>query len=147
MKKLLLILPGYCVGLGSLLLITSRTMLAFGSDSKMITVQVNRFGEQYLDVVALVFLWAVCLVGVLALYRVLKEKNQTLVVDHGSSFPGFPGPRDGFGSCSDVAGREPWMADPIACEKTLGLSDEPVVSLEDDGTGGVFVVMVPVSKK
>jgi hypothetical protein len=76
MKKTWLILPGYCVGLGCLLLITYRTLLAVSSPGKAIMVSVNRFGEQYLDVVALVFLWVVCLVGLLCLSRLGKEMNR-----------------------------------------------------------------------
>jgi hypothetical protein len=73
MRKTLLVFLGYCVGLGGLVLITYRTLLAVGSESKAIMVQVNRFGEQYLDLVCLVFLWVVCLVGLLSLSSMVKE--------------------------------------------------------------------------
>jgi hypothetical protein len=76
MKKTWLILPGYCVGLGGLLLITYRTLLAVSSPGKAILVSVNRFGEQYLDLVALAFLWVVCLVGLLCLSHFGKEMNR-----------------------------------------------------------------------
>lgn len=76
MKKTWLILPGYCVGLGGLLLITYRTLLAVSSPGKAILVSVNRFGEQYLDLVALAFLWVVCLVGLLCLSHLGKEMNR-----------------------------------------------------------------------
>jgi len=76
MKKTWFVLPGYCVGLGGLLLITYRTILAMSSPEKAITVSVNRFGEQYLDLVALAFLWLVCLVGVLCLSSFVKEMKR-----------------------------------------------------------------------
>ena len=75
MRKALLVIPGYCVGLGGLLLITYRTLLAFGSESKAIIVHVNSFGEQYLDLVCLVFLWVVCLVGLFSLSSLIPEKK------------------------------------------------------------------------
>jgi len=73
MKKTWFVLPGYCVGLGGLLLITYRTLLAVSSPEKAIMVSVNRFGEAYLDLLALVFLWVVCLVGLLCLSSLSKE--------------------------------------------------------------------------
>ena len=76
MNKKLLLIPGYLVGCGGLALITYRTVLAFSSSSKAITVQVNRYGEQYLDLVALVLLWAVCVVGLWSLTQLLKEPNR-----------------------------------------------------------------------
>jgi len=72
MKKTWFVLPGYCVGLGCLVLITYRTLLAVSSPGKVILVSVNQFGEQYLDVVALAFLWVVCLVGLLCLSSVAR---------------------------------------------------------------------------
>ena len=76
MKKTWFVLPGYCVGLGGLLLITYRTLLAVSSPGKSILVSVDRFGEQYLDLVALAFLWVVCLVGLLCLSSFVKELNR-----------------------------------------------------------------------
>ncbi len=76
MKKTWFVLPGYCVGLGGLLLITYRTLLAMSSPGKSILVSVDRFGEQYLDLVALAFLWVVCLVGLLCLSSFVKELNR-----------------------------------------------------------------------
>jgi hypothetical protein len=46
------------------------------SPGKAILVSVNRFGEQYLDLVALAFLWLVCLVGVLCLSSFVKEMKR-----------------------------------------------------------------------
>ncbi len=76
MKKPWFVLPGYCVGLGGLVLISYRTILAMSSPEKAILVSVNRFGEQYLDLVALGFLWVVCLVGLLCLSIWVKEMQR-----------------------------------------------------------------------
>ena len=81
MKKLF-VLPGYVIGLGALVLITYRTLLAFGAESKAITVHMNRFGEQYLDLLCLVFLWGVCVVGLLSLLPVVHDRKR--VVDNRS---------------------------------------------------------------
>ena len=86
MRKLFLILPGYCVGFGGLFLITYRTFLAMGSESKAITVHVNRFGEAYFDMIALALLWTMVLVGLLALYLVMREKT----ADTGGQYGMFP---------------------------------------------------------
>jgi len=75
MKKNLLILPGYLIGIGCLVLLTYRTFLAFFSESKSITIQVNRYGEQYGDIVVLVFIWIVCVIGLFSLYRLMKEQK------------------------------------------------------------------------
>ena len=79
MEKRLLILPEYLVGMGGLLLITYRTLLAFFSESKSVTIQVNRYGEQYGDIAVLVFIWIVCVVGVVSLVALLKvPKGETV---------------------------------------------------------------------
>lgn len=81
MKKTLLVFLGYGIGLGGLALITYRTLLAVGTESKAITISVNRFGEQYLDLVCLVFLWSVCVVGLLSLPSVIRDGKK--VFDRG----------------------------------------------------------------
>ena len=73
MKYKLLIVPGYLVGIDSLFIITYRTILAFFSESKSVTIHVNRYGEQYADMAFLIFIWIVCLVGLIYLYIVMKE--------------------------------------------------------------------------
>ena len=67
MKNKLLIVPGYLVGLGSLFIITYRTILAFFSESKSVTIHVNRYGEQYADIVFLIIIWVICLIGLIYL--------------------------------------------------------------------------------
>jgi hypothetical protein len=71
------VLPGYCIGLGGLALITFRTLRAVFSESKSITLQVNTFGEQYVDVLCLVLLWVVCLIGMRSLWSVMNERSST----------------------------------------------------------------------
>jgi len=75
MEKRLLILPGYLVGMGGLFLITYRTLLAFFSESKSVTIQVNRYGEQYGDIAVLVFIWIFCVIGAVSLVALLKEQK------------------------------------------------------------------------
>lgn len=142
MKKLLLVLPGYCVGLGGLLLITYRTLLAIGSESKTITVQVNMFGEQYLDVVSLVFLWVVCLVGLLSLGVLVTEKTRNTQVSNLSSFDTFQeNPEESVHSAEEthsmVSGKEQ-----IVCADSFDVLTEQLL-LDDDNTGGAFSVSVP----
>ena len=79
MKKLWLVFPGYCIGLGGLVLITYRTMLAVLSQSKEITLQVNRYGEQYMDLFVLCFLWTVCAIGLWSLFRLMKDRENTTI--------------------------------------------------------------------
>lgn len=68
MKNKLIIVPGYLIGIGSLFIVTYRTLLAFFSESKSITIHINRYGEQYIDMVFLTIMWIICLVGLLYLY-------------------------------------------------------------------------------
>ena len=86
-----MLLPGYLIGVGGLALITYRTVLAFGTLEKAITIQVNRFGEQYIDLLMLGVLWGICLVGLWSLFRVLKDQQTRMV----SSEPGSIGAIEG----------------------------------------------------
>lgn len=81
MKKKLLIVPGYLVGISGVLLITYQTLLAFFSEGKSVTVQVNRYGEQYGDIVVLVFLWVVCIVGLVCLVALLRDPKAETVAN------------------------------------------------------------------
>jgi len=85
MKKDLFILPGYLIGIGCLGLITYRTLSAVRTESKTITVQVNQYGEQYLDVALLVVFWIVCIIGVLSIMTRTNEtkmKRRSMGHDH-----------------------------------------------------------------
>ena len=66
---------GYIVGLSCLFLITYRTLIAFFSESKAVIIHINKFGEQYIDLFALVVIWIICLVGLIALFWMLKEEK------------------------------------------------------------------------
>ena len=58
-----------------LFLISYRTLIAFFSDGKAITIYINRYGEQYLDIAALIVIWVICLMGVYFLYKTLLEEK------------------------------------------------------------------------
>jgi len=75
MKNKLLIIPGYLAGLGSLLIVTYQTLLAFFSNSKSVTVYINRFGEQFADILFLILIWIVSLVGLFLLIKITKEDS------------------------------------------------------------------------
>ena len=77
-KDKFLIIPGYLVGLSCLFLITYRTALALLSDSKAITVYVNRFGEQYFDIIALIVVWIIVIIGLILLLRNLRTEKEPL---------------------------------------------------------------------
>ena len=67
------IFGGYLSGMVLLGLQTIITLKAFFSDSKSITIHVNRYGEQYGDILTFVFFWALCLIGLIFLYNRLKK--------------------------------------------------------------------------
>jgi hypothetical protein len=74
-KYKLLILPGYIVGLSCLLIITYRTFIAFFSESKSVLININKFGEQYFDLIALFIIWAISLIGLIVLFLMLNEEK------------------------------------------------------------------------
>lgn len=74
-KYKLLIIPGYIIGISSLLIITYRTFIAFFSESKSVLININRFGEQYLDLFALIVIWLISLIGLIILILMLKEER------------------------------------------------------------------------
>jgi len=72
----LLIIPGYFIGIGCLFLITQRTLLAFFSETKAVTISINAYGEQYLDLISLVVLWIICFFGLFLLIKIKDEKPE-----------------------------------------------------------------------
>jgi len=145
MKKTLLVLPGYCVGLGGLLLITYRTLLAVGSESKAITIQVNRFGEQYVDLAFLVFLWSVCMVGVVALSLLLKsEKVENGFVKKSDDGNVVEKQEMFFGVVPEVLLDEPLGVVDGAFGEPFNESEQRYFLLTDEGTGSIFSVSVNV---
>jgi len=73
--KKFLILPGYIIGLSCLFLITYRTLIAFFSESKAVTIHINNFGEQFIDIIALIIIWSICLGGLFFLFKILKKEK------------------------------------------------------------------------
>lgn len=54
-------------------------MIAFLSETKAVTIHINRYGEQFYDIIALVIIWTVCIIGLIFLFRILRrEKELTL---------------------------------------------------------------------
>jgi len=74
-KEKLLILPGFIVGILSLMIITYRTILAFLDENKVITISINKYGEQYLDIIALVAIWSVCMISLFFLVKTLRQET------------------------------------------------------------------------
>ena len=70
-----LIIPGYIVGIGSLIIITYRTILAYTSNTKSVTVNINRFGEQNLDLFFLAVIWIISILGLIFLLINQKDKR------------------------------------------------------------------------
>ena len=50
-------------------------MIAFFSESKSVVISINKFGEQFIDLFALVIIWIICLVGLIILFWMIKEEN------------------------------------------------------------------------
>jgi len=142
MKKLF-VLPGYCVGLGGLLLITYRTLLAVGSEGKAIMVQVNRYGEQYLDLICLVFLWGVCLVGVLSLSSMIKGKSREDFIAERTRAGVGMNPVHSF-VVSDSFLDPPTSVEIRDSRKIFRNTDLRYLLNDEDGRGGVFSVSVTV---
>lgn len=78
-----------------LAIMTYRTVLAFFSESKMITIHINYFGEQYLDLISLLILWIICCISLGFLIKLLRENtnhekkhvyNQETIIHYQSPF-------------------------------------------------------------
>jgi uncharacterized BrkB/YihY/UPF0761 family membrane protein len=74
-KNKLLIAPGYIIGLGCLILITYRTLIAFFSESKAVIIHINNYNEQFIDLLALGIIWSICLFGLFILYKFLRDEK------------------------------------------------------------------------
>jgi len=72
----LLIIPGYLAGIGCLVFMTQRTLLAFFSEQKAVTIYINRYGEQYLDLLSLIILWVISLIGLFLLLVYVKREQE-----------------------------------------------------------------------
>jgi hypothetical protein len=144
MKKHTLILSGYYVGLGGLLLITLRTLHAVGTETKSITVNVNRFGEQYLDLACLLFLWAVCIIGFSSLWS-LRTKETKEQKNHGRTSTPLQQPKEASLSRSPVLINRPSAVFiGTYTEQPTTTADSRYFLLENGGTGNIFSVSVRV---
>jgi hypothetical protein len=63
------------VGFICLIIITYRFVLAFLNENKIVTISINLYGEQYLDVIALAIIWFVCLTSLFYLVKMLKQES------------------------------------------------------------------------
>ena len=70
-----MIAPGFIVGIICLLMITYRTTLAFFNENKVILININRYGEQYFDILALAVIWSVILVSLFFLVKTLRKES------------------------------------------------------------------------
>ena len=50
-------------------------MNAFFSESKSVVININKFGEQFIDLFALVIIWIISLVGLIILFLMIKEEK------------------------------------------------------------------------
>lgn len=73
----LLVIPGYLTGLGCLLIITYRTLIAFFSEGKSIIIHINSYGEQFLDIISLIVIWIICLLGFYFLIKRSKQEEKS----------------------------------------------------------------------
>jgi len=56
------------------MIITYRSIIAFLDENKVITININKYGEQYLDIAALAVIWFVCLISIFFLVKTLREE-------------------------------------------------------------------------
>ena len=56
------------------MIITYRSIIAFLNENKVITISINKYGEQYLDIVALAVIWCVCLISLFFLFKTLRTE-------------------------------------------------------------------------
>ena len=56
-----------------MLLVTYRTLLAFFSESKTVVININKFGEQYIDIFALTIIWVISFLGLIVLFLMIKQ--------------------------------------------------------------------------
>jgi len=83
-KEKILILPGFLVGLCCLFIITYRTIIAFSSNSKAITIHINNYGEQYFDIIALIIIWIVCIISLIFLIKIIRKEKEPIFLNTNS---------------------------------------------------------------
>jgi len=50
-------------------------MIAFFSESKAVTIHINNFNEQYMDIIALFIIWIVVLIGLIFMIKVIRKEK------------------------------------------------------------------------
>ena len=50
-------------------------MIAFFSESKAVTIHINNFNEQYLDIIALFVIWIVVLIGLIFMIKAIRKEK------------------------------------------------------------------------
>ena len=80
-----LIIPGYLIGLCCLIIITYRTLIAFLSETKAVTIYINKFGEQFYDVVALIIIWVICVIGLIYLIKNVRKEREPIYTNFNQS--------------------------------------------------------------
>jgi len=73
--RTIFILSGYISGMAILGLHTWITLKAFFSESKSVTIYVNRYGEQFGDIITFIFFWIICLIGLVFLYNKIRKPD------------------------------------------------------------------------
>jgi ABC-type nickel/cobalt efflux system permease component RcnA len=139
------VLPGYGVGLGGLALITYRTMRAMVSTSKSITVQVNSYGEQYLDLLSLALLWVVSIIGMWVLWSMMKRNANT--EKNPSDSPAKDAlrkPLESFGGVSFSFSHEPETMPVIPCKESEREDASEVFLADTQGTNRDFSFSVQI---
>lgn len=48
--------------------------MAFLDENKIITISINKYGEQYFDIIAIFVLWSICLISLFFLIKTLREE-------------------------------------------------------------------------
>ena len=87
-REKLLVFPGYLTGLGCLLIISYRTLIAFFSEGKSVIININIYGEQYVDIIALSVIWIICLIGFYYLIKRSKSEEKSKELNHKSELSG-----------------------------------------------------------
>lgn len=55
------------------MIITYRTIIAFLDENKIITININKYGEQYFDIAAIVIIWLIYLISLFFLIKSLGK--------------------------------------------------------------------------
>jgi hypothetical protein len=56
-------------------IVAIRTLIAFFSKSNAVTIYVSKFGEQHLDIFALIIFFIICIARLILLLKTLKKEK------------------------------------------------------------------------